>query len=53
MLATSEGRKLLSKTALANGYIVTGTRPAFADLLFNHGIIALAVADGGCIGTAK
>ncbi len=53
MLATSGGRKLLSKTALANGYIVTGTRPAFADLLFKHGILALAVADGGCIGTAK
>lgn len=52
ILATSEGRRLLSKTAMANGYIVNGQRPAFADLLFNHGIIALAVADGGCTGAS-
>ena len=45
-----DGRRAVARTALGGGYVMQGTRPPLFELLFEHGILVLAVPQGGCTG---
>lgn len=46
-----DGRRLVARTAIADGFVVEGARPDVLDLLLRHGILALGVPASGCAGT--
>lgn len=50
-IATSDGRSIISMAPISGGLVIEGHRPDWLSLLFDHGILALAVEDSGCIGT--
>ena len=50
-IATSDGRAIISMAPISGGLVVDGQRPDWLTLLLDHGILALAVQDSGCIGT--
>ena len=53
-LISAGDRQVLARTGLAGGYVVYGQRPSVVALFFEHGIVAIAATEGGCIGgTAK
>ena len=45
-----DGRRAVARTALGGGYVMQGARPPLSELLFEHGILVLAVPQGGCTG---
>ncbi|WP_284125739.1 hypothetical protein [Parerythrobacter aestuarii] len=49
-IATSDGRSIISMAPISGGLVIQGQRPDWIPLLLDHGILALAVQDSGCIG---
>lgn len=52
-LATTADRRLVARTGVGGGFVIRGERPAFGELLFDHGILALAVPKSGCVGDGE
>ena len=48
-----DDRRLVARTYLADGYVMQGTRPPLFELLFEHGILVLAVPESGCTGATS
>jgi hypothetical protein len=48
-----DGRRAVARTALGGGYVMQGARPPLFELLFEHGILVLAVPQGGCTGAVS
>ncbi|MDG5747350.1 hypothetical protein P8Q88_04085 [Qipengyuania sp. XHP0207] len=45
-----DDRRLVARTYFADGYVMQGARPPLFELLFEHGILVLAVPESGCTG---
>ncbi|WP_435201307.1 hypothetical protein [Qipengyuania sp. 902] len=48
-----DDRRLVARTYLADGYVMQGARPQMFELLFEHGILVLAVPESGCTGATS
>ena len=48
-----DDRRLVARTYLADGYVMQGARPPLFELLFDHGILVLAVPESGCTGATS
>lgn len=48
-----DDRRLVARTSLADGYVMQGARPPLFELLFEHGILVLAVPESGCTGATS
>lgn len=48
-----DGRRIVARTAVIDGYVLEGRRPPLMELLFERGILVLAVPESGCSGAGS